>query len=139
MPHHQPRGDPGRAAQVDPIKPTLKPPGTHRLKRECDEPLSNFAFNFNLRGYTQGVKSVAVGVHGWAVQVDSFKPVLLKAPMVSALESYNMMSRFQTLLSISTCAATARRGVPRAHSLAGGGVENRGLHSSTSQLNRSRF
>ena len=37
--------------QVDPIKPTLKAPGTERLRLECDEPLSNFAFKFNLRRY----------------------------------------------------------------------------------------
>jgi len=37
--------------QVDPIKPTLKAPGTERLKLKCDEPLLNFAFNFNLRRY----------------------------------------------------------------------------------------
>ena len=41
----------GRAVQVDPIKPTLKPPGTKRLKLEYDEPLSSFAFNFKLRHY----------------------------------------------------------------------------------------
>jgi len=35
--------------QLDPIKPYLKPPGTKRLKLKCDEPLSNIAFNFNLR------------------------------------------------------------------------------------------
>ena len=39
--------------QVDPVKPTLKPPGTKRLKLKCDEPLSNFAFNFNLRRYIE--------------------------------------------------------------------------------------
>jgi hypothetical protein len=42
----------GRAVQVDPMKPTLKPPGTNRLKLKCDEPLSNFAFKFNWRRYT---------------------------------------------------------------------------------------
>jgi len=42
----------GRAVQVDPIKPTLKAPGTKRLKVKCDESLSNFAFNFNLRRYS---------------------------------------------------------------------------------------
>jgi len=41
------------AAQVDPIKTTLKPPGTKRLKLKYDKPLSNFAFNFNLRRYTK--------------------------------------------------------------------------------------
>jgi hypothetical protein len=42
----------GRAVQVAPIKPTLKAPGTKRLKLKCDEPLSNFVFNFNLRRYS---------------------------------------------------------------------------------------
>ena len=38
--------------QVDPIKPTLKAPAAGHLKPKCDELLSNFAFNFNLRRYT---------------------------------------------------------------------------------------
>jgi len=42
----------GRAVQVDPIKTTLKAPRTKRLKLKCDEPLSYFAFNFNLRCYS---------------------------------------------------------------------------------------
>jgi hypothetical protein len=42
----------GSAVQVDPIKPTLKLPGTKRLKLKCDAPLSFFAFKFNLRRYT---------------------------------------------------------------------------------------
>ena len=37
--------------QVDPIKPTLKAPGTKRLNLKCDELLSSFAFEFNLRRY----------------------------------------------------------------------------------------
>ena len=44
--------------QVDPIKPTLKPPGTQRLKLKYDEPLSNFAFKFNLRRYTKDYQLV---------------------------------------------------------------------------------
>ena len=39
--------------QVDPIKPNLKAPGSKRLKLKYDEPLSNFAFNFNLRRYIE--------------------------------------------------------------------------------------
>ena len=39
----------GRAVQVDPIKPKLKPPRTERLKLMCDVLLSTFAFKFNLR------------------------------------------------------------------------------------------
>ena len=37
--------------QVDPMNPTLKAPGTKRLKLKNDELLSNFAFKFNLRRY----------------------------------------------------------------------------------------
>ena len=39
--------------QVDPIKPTLKPTGTKRLKLKCDTQLSTSAFNFNLRRYIE--------------------------------------------------------------------------------------
>ena len=39
--------------QADPIKPSLKLPGTKRLKLKCDAPLSKFAFNFNLRHYNK--------------------------------------------------------------------------------------
>jgi len=38
--------------QIDPIKPTLKAPGSKRLKLNCDELLSSFAFKFNVRRYT---------------------------------------------------------------------------------------
>jgi len=41
----------GRAVQLDPIKPELKPPGTKRLKVKCDMLLSNSAFKLNLRRY----------------------------------------------------------------------------------------
>ena len=39
--------------QVDPEKPKLKSPGIKRSKLKYDEPLSNFAFNFNLRRYNE--------------------------------------------------------------------------------------
>jgi hypothetical protein len=42
----------GRAVQVHPMRPTLKAPGSKRLKLKYGEPLSNYAFNFNLRRYT---------------------------------------------------------------------------------------
>jgi len=41
--------------QADPIKPTLEPPVTKRLKQKHDEALSSFAFKFNLRRYTKGL------------------------------------------------------------------------------------
>jgi len=37
------------------MKPKLKPPGTKRLKLNCDTQLSTSAFKFNLRRYTTGV------------------------------------------------------------------------------------
>ena len=39
--------------QVDPVKPTLKPPGTKRLKLNCDVLLSTSAFKLNLRRYAE--------------------------------------------------------------------------------------
>jgi len=44
----------GRAVQVDPIKPTLKAPGTKRLKVKHYKLLSSFAFKFKLRRYRMG-------------------------------------------------------------------------------------
>jgi hypothetical protein len=44
----------GRAVQVDPVKPTLKAPGTKRLKLEYDGTALNFGFNFNSRRYSAG-------------------------------------------------------------------------------------
>jgi len=42
----------GRAVQLHPIKPKLKPPGSKRLKLKCDVLLSTFGFKFNSRRYT---------------------------------------------------------------------------------------
>ena len=39
--------------QVDPIKPTLKAPGTKRLRLEHVEMLSSFAFNSDLRRFLE--------------------------------------------------------------------------------------
>jgi len=49
---HEPR-QPDRVVQVDPIKPTLKAPGTNLLTLKYVESVSTFAFNFNLRRYNQ--------------------------------------------------------------------------------------
>jgi hypothetical protein len=38
--------------QVDPMEPAMKSPGSKRLKPKYDEPLSNFAFNFNFCRYS---------------------------------------------------------------------------------------
>jgi len=54
-------GQQGRAVQVDHIKPKSKLPGTKCLKLKCDEPLSCFAFNFNLRRYSKAASKGAAG------------------------------------------------------------------------------
>jgi hypothetical protein len=62
------------------MKPKLKPPGTKRLKLKHENPLSSFAFNFNLRRYRADCGGAHSGAHrGRAVQVDPIKPTL-KAP-----------------------------------------------------------
>jgi len=43
------RSELGRAVPVVPMKPLLKPPGTKRLKLDCDIPLPTVTFKFNLR------------------------------------------------------------------------------------------
>ena len=48
--------------QVDPIKPTLKAPKTHRLKLQYDKVLSSFAFKFNMSRYTKATQAV----YSWA-------------------------------------------------------------------------
>ena len=73
----------GRAVQLDPVKPTLKAPGTRRLTLKSYKLLSTFAFNFNLRRFTVGVpprgRCGGGATQGRAVQVDPIKPTL-KAP-----------------------------------------------------------
>jgi len=49
---------PGRAVQVDPMRPTLKASGTKRLKLTCGKLLSNLTFKFHLRRYNLGWKSL---------------------------------------------------------------------------------
>ena len=55
LPHR--RLAPSKAVQVDPIKPTLKAPGTKRLKLKHDKVLSSFAFKFNLRRYNPAMRT----------------------------------------------------------------------------------
>jgi len=63
----------GEAVHVDPIKPTLKAPGTNLLKLDYDEPLSNFAFKLKLRRYTmkltlQVIRADSASVEAYAVR-----------------------------------------------------------------------
>ena len=52
------------------MKPTLKAPGTKRLKLKYDNLLSSFAFKFNLRRYTKDAAQAAsiVGCLGWRLE-----------------------------------------------------------------------
>ena len=62
--------------QVDPIKPKLKPPGKTRLKLKYEGPLSNFAFNFNLRRYSEAlaVESYTTNAGtGWNLPGDAIR------------------------------------------------------------------
>jgi len=52
--HFKATCEPGRAVQVDPIKPTLKALETQFLKLKHDSLFSNFAFNFNMRRHSRG-------------------------------------------------------------------------------------
>ena len=49
--------------QVDPIKPTSNAPGTKRLRLKSDEPLLSFAFNSNLRRYTEELMKALDKIH----------------------------------------------------------------------------
>ena len=49
----------GRAVQLDPMEPKLKPPGTMRLKLNCDILLSTSSFKINLRRYTAATPATA--------------------------------------------------------------------------------
>jgi ABC-type thiamine transport system ATPase subunit len=62
--------------QIEPINPKLKLPRTKRSKLKYDEPLSNFAFKFNMRCYTMvvgstgGGKSVIINtLAGWSLTI----------------------------------------------------------------------
>jgi hypothetical protein len=66
----------GRAVQVDPIKPKLKPPGTKRLKHKHDEPLSSFAFKFNLRRYNVAAGAAPAGSGGQVLTLVHFSAQL---------------------------------------------------------------
>ena len=68
--------------QVDPIQPTLKAPVSESLKLRCDELLSNVAFKFIFRRYSEDGQlmhansSSSSALNGRVVQVDPIKPTL---------------------------------------------------------------
>jgi len=47
--------------QVEPLKPVLKAPLSMLSKLRYDGPLSNIAFNFNLRRYAEAEEDAAAG------------------------------------------------------------------------------
>jgi len=104
------------------MKPMLKAPGTKRLKLICDDPLSDFAFKFNLRRYNlynfrrrcMNRGSCSGGhSHGRAVQVDSIKPKLKASGNKRLKLKYDeLLSNFAFNFNLRrfTTAAAARGG-----------------------------
>ena len=64
--------------QIDPIIPTLKPPGTTRLKLGYDQPPSNFAFKFNWRRYIESTlkfhPDACLIIYSPTLTLDYFQP-----------------------------------------------------------------
>ena len=100
----------------------MKPPGTKRLKLTYDVTLTNVAFKFNLRHYTKDYlyENLELGV-------DSDSRIALVGPNGAGKS---------TLLKLMTGELTPTVGVVTRHPMV---VIGRGLHSSTFQLNLSRF
>jgi hypothetical protein len=81
--------------QVDPVKPTSKSPGTNRLKLTYDKLVSDFAFIFRLRRYSEvHVAGKTPGVPPTKVGRCSFDPIkpLSKAPGIKCVNlKYNVL------------------------------------------------
>jgi hypothetical protein len=75
---------PGRAVQVDPTKPTLKVPGTERLKLNYEEMLANFGFKIQLAPLQPGRGPAGGAARGEAVQIASIRTRVESAPGFSA-------------------------------------------------------
>jgi hypothetical protein len=113
----------GRAVQVDPVKPVMKPPGSKHLKLKCDILLSHFAFKSNLRRYNKLraenstlLQDIAAVNRGRAVQVDPIKPKL-KPPGTKRLklncDALLSTSAFKLNLRRYTAGARAWRSTTR--------------------------
>jgi len=61
----------GEAVQVELMKPKLTAPGTKALETKYDNPLSSFAFTFNLCLYMTGLPAAATRSPGWATSAAS--------------------------------------------------------------------
>jgi hypothetical protein len=98
------------AAQVEPMKPTLKTYGPERLKLQHVELLTNFAFKFNLRRYNQvcalllksrgGLVSADEGNTAGRCKLTVSKPVL-KATVASALETKICCTAFKSAFNLN--------------------------------------
>jgi len=76
-----------RRCRIDPMQLNLKPHGIERLKLECDDPLSNFAFNFNLRRYNE-----VTGKHVWRVGAHYPKAINIQnGPLSYRAASFGLM------------------------------------------------
>jgi len=117
--------------QVDPVKTMFKLPGTKRLKRQCDEPLSKFAFKFKLRRYNTAPA---------ASRRQAPPPQSSTSRETEAREIFAELDRNgdgavnirEMILVLRSSAAVAQRLALPQHVRQEGG---RGLHSSTFRLN----
>jgi hypothetical protein len=62
------------------MKPKIKAPGTNLLTLKYDEPLSNFAFNFNLRHYSMATAVVPAARTVGRCRLTVSKPVSKPPP-----------------------------------------------------------
>ena len=75
---------------VDPIKPTLKAPGSMLLKLRYDDPLSNFAFKFNLRRYTKANGDLETALEAAAAKANQdLETAAAAAAVATAAETAN--------------------------------------------------
>jgi hypothetical protein len=95
----------------------MKPPGTKRLKAKIDILLSTSAFKFNLRRYTADQQRQ----HQQSVQGEQAE--LAASAVFTLLDQLTAWSEDKARVTYG----------------GGGGAGGRGLHSSTFQLNLSRF
>jgi len=115
----------GGAVQVDPIKPTLKPPGTLELSAsnwDMMTLLSSFAFRFELRRYTSARPAVvAAASREWTALAAGPGAGPGAGPAAAGASPWGRRGWS------STAPSSRRQGITR------------GLHSSTFLLNLSRF
>jgi len=136
--------------RLTPSPPQVDRAWFQRLALKCDESLSNFAFNFNLRRYTGVPRRVGPAVHalhhsaalpllrGRAVQVAPIKPTL-KAPGTKRLKlnydkllSILLQFCFQFQLAPLLRGRHSQRGAEQVRA-----ADGRALHSCTPRLNLS--